>query len=76
MKILGIIKFVLRVRENLSVRPGTSDTALIGLLQYLRNKRYDEEFKKQVEGVEAFKEKSKTSHVMCIRIIRAPQRNF
>jgi len=30
---------------------------LVGLLQYFRNRRYDEDFKKQTEGVETFKEK-------------------
>ena len=30
---------------------------LVGLLQYFRNKRYDEEFKKLTEGVETFKDK-------------------
>lgn len=30
---------------------------LVGLLQYFRNRRYDEEFKKLTEGVETFKEK-------------------
>ena len=30
---------------------------LVGLLQYFRNRRYDEEFKKLTEGVEMFKDK-------------------
>ena len=30
---------------------------LVGLLQYFRNRRYDEEFKKLTEGVETFKDK-------------------